>query len=338
MTIATKGAVKAVSPDEVAQSGAEIILGNTYHLWLRPGLTILNKHGGLHKFMNWSGPILTDSGGYQVFSLSKMRKITDRGVTFRDSFDGSAHLLTPELSMKIQGVIGSDIAMVLDECPSYRAPRHVIQAAVDRTTAWAKRSLAARNRGQLVFGIVQGGNFEDIRIEHARTLRRLPFDGIAVGGVAMGEREQMTMDEIIRVLDWVKDELPKESPHYLMGVGPPDQILAAVKRGIDMFDCVIPTREGRHGRLYVHTRTSIKPFSGKWYKTIDIRHSRNTADTKPVDAGCNCMLCTKYSRAYLRHLFRTQEPFAQRLAAIHNIYFFQELMQNIQKAIRKGIL
>jgi len=329
-TIATRGSVRALELSALPELGAEILLANTYHLWLRPGLELIKKAGGLHKFIGWTGPILTDSGGFQVFSLARLRTISDEGVRFQDDVSGQTHLLTPEESMRIQSVLGSDIAMAFDECPASDSPRPVVELAVRRTTAWAERCLKTkRPKGQLLFGIVQGGVFLDLRKSHARELRDLPFDGYAIGGLAVGEPPAV----MLKVLKAVVPELPEESIHYLMGVGPPDQIVEAVRRGIDLFDCVIPTRNARHGLLYVW---SNKTLTGKFWSTIRIGNSEFGNDLKPIDRTCDCPTCRTTTRAYLKHLFATEDPLAQRLASIHNVRFYQQLMERIRQGIRTG--
>ncbi|MFH0853091.1 MAG: tRNA guanosine(34) transglycosylase Tgt [bacterium] len=336
MPIATRGSVRSLEIDALTALKASIILSNTYHLWIKPGLNLINRAGGLHKFMNWAGPILTDSGGYQVFSLSKFRKITDQGVKFRDNQDGTMRLLTPERAMSIQAILGSDIAMVLDEVPSYNSSRQVIQSAVTRSTAWAKRCLKAKSLpGQLVFSIIQGGTHKDLRINHARELIKLPFDGYAVGGLAMGESTQMQAKMIYQALNWVVPELPINKPRYLMGVGPPDQIVQAVSQGIDMFDCVLPTRNARHELLYIWKSGNL---NGKFWESLNISKSRYKNDLRPIDQRCDCSTCLSYTRAYLRHLFATQDPLAQRLATIHNLRFYLRLMDEIRQAIKQGKL
>jgi len=419
MPIATKGAVKNLTPEELKSLGAELILGNTYHLWLRPGEKIIKKSGGLHKFMNWSGPILTDSGGYQVFSLgeklgsasgSQKRKIfpseenftrqncsfvlgasrqdtvptlnferfgeplassrissvkiSDEGVEFRDPFDGKKHFLAPEKSIGIQLALGSDIIMVLDECPAYPASKHEVERAVTRTSKWAERcknyfekklntKSEIRNPKQnlnskfpfgpssgqghipnssrpLLFGIIQGGIYKDLRERSTRELLDIGFDGYAVGGVAVGEPRQYLQ----KVLGYVLPLLPKDKPRYLMGLGKPEEIVAAVNAGIDMFDCVIPTREARHARLYKFKVKSEKlALNGAegFYETLTIDNAKFVKDFQPIDKNCGCYCCQNYTRAYLNHLFRTGEPLAQRLATIHNLKFYLELMEKLRK-------
>ncbi len=338
MPIATKGAVKNLTSEELKSLGAELILGNTYHLWLRPGTEIIKKAGGLHEFINWSGPILTDSGGFQVFSLAQHRKITDKGAEFRDPKGGAKYLLTPEKSIQIQLDLDSDIIMVLDECPPFPSTHEKVEAAVERTTRWARRcknyfetqikKLKSKNKGYrkpLLFAIVQGGIYKELRQRSAKELLEIGFDGYAIGGVAVGEPR----DYLNKVLEFVLPLLPKNKPRYLMGLGKPEEIVAAVNVGIDMFDCVIPTREARHGRLYRFKNHNLK--SGNFYETIQIGKKKFAKDFEPVDESCACYACKNYSRAYLAHLFRTDEPLALRLATIHNLKFYLELMESLRK-------
>ncbi|MFH0805119.1 MAG: tRNA guanosine(34) transglycosylase Tgt [Patescibacteria group bacterium] len=336
MPIATRGAVKTVTPDEFGGAGASIILSNTYHLWQRPGLSTLRRAGGLHRFMGWLGPILTDSGGYQVFSLARNRKISERGVQFSSEIDGQPYLLTPERAMQVQRVIGSDIAMCLDECPPYPASRGYVEQSVARTTRWAVRcyraSAAARQRGQLVFGIVQGSVYRDLRQRSSADLVAMKFDGYAVGGLAVGE----PVVAMYRVLDGTVPSLPASKPRYLMGVGTPAQIVEAVRRGIDMFDCVLPTRNARHGMLYVFAGTAGNSLRRKFYTELRIEGARYTTDQRPVDPHCRCYTCRHFTRSYLRHLFLSKEPLAQRLATVHNIHFYQTLMAAIRSDIAHG--
>lgn len=354
MPIATYAAVKGLTPGEVKDLGAEIILSNTYHNYLRPGLEVIKKAGSLHKFMNWSGPILTDSGGFQIFSLAKMRKLTDRGVEFQSHLDGSKHLLTPEKAVQIQKVLGSDIAMVLDVCPPALAPATEIAKAVELTTKWAKRCLEAWNkvaprlargivrlgspqvlpeqgRRPSLFAIVQGGTLKKMREQSAKELVALPFDGYAVGGLAVGE----SREEMLKVLDFTVPLLPANRLRYLMGVGKPEEIVAAVKRGIDMFDCVIPTRNARHGTLFIYKNQNL---SGQFYQAVHITNEKFKKDFKPLDAKCDCYTCRNYSRAYLRHLFVSGELLGLRLATIHNVRFYLRLMEKIRFAIFGGVL
>lgn len=348
MPIATKGAVKHLLPREVAALGAEILLANTYHLWLRPGDELVAEAGDLHQFMNWSGPILTDSGGFQVFSLGARAEtrfgkngvvLTEEGAEFSDPENGNRYFLSPEKSIDIQLNLGSDIIMVLDECPPYPCTYEYAKASLERTTRWAKRAqehfekkmegVAKENR-PLLFGIVQGSVYEDLRKESARQLLELSFDGYAVGGVAVGEPREALQD----ILDWVTPLLPLDKPRYLMGMGRPEEIVKAVQSGIDMFDCVIPTREGRHGRLFVWRDSAVSSQSLKenqdFYEAINIQNEKFKTDFTPVDATCDCTLCTDYSRAYLHHQFKVAEPLAGRLASVHNLRFYLRLMEKLQ--------
>ena len=331
MPIATRAAVKGLTTRELKELKAQIILSNTYHLFLRPGTEIIKKAKGLHKFMNWSGPILTDSGGYQVFSLAKTRKIQRSGVEFRSEIDGQKIMLTPEKSIKIQQNLGSDIMMILDECLAYPSTYQKAKQSVERTSQWAnkcKREHLKKKNKQLLFGIVQGSVYSDLRKKSAQELREIDFNGYAIGGLFVGEPVNKTY-QIIR--ETVK-ELPKNKPRYLMGAGKPEQIIRAVKLGVDMFDCVIPTRNARHGLLYVKTKTKIKP-----YKEVHITNAQYKKDFKPLDKNCSCFTCQNFSRAYLRHLFMTNEPLGQRLATIHNLAFYLGLMREIRKQIKTKI-
>jgi len=341
MPIATRGAVKNLTTNELKDLNAQIILSNTYHLLLQPGTTLMKKYGGLHKFMGWSGPILTDSGGFQIFSLANHRKITRKGVEFRDPKNGKKYFLTPQKAVQIQQIIGSDIMMVLDECAPYPAEKKYIADSVKLTTEWAKKSKAARsNKKQLLFGIVQGGIYKDQRIKSAGGITEIGFDGYAVGGVAVGEPR----NKMKQILEWVVPELPVDKPHYLMGVGRPEEILEAVKQGIDMFDCVIPTREARHGRLYLWKNLHPRPLSIRervaegqvrgFYKTININNAKFASDLSPInDANLK-----QYSKAYLHHLFKTNEPLGMRLATLNNLEFYLTLMAEIRQGIKEGKL
>ncbi|MFH2136746.1 MAG: tRNA guanosine(34) transglycosylase Tgt [Patescibacteria group bacterium] len=331
MPIATKASVKTLDSAEILNLGAEIILSNTYHLLLRPGMEVMKKAGGLHKFMNWGGPILTDSGGYQIFSLAKQRKITRDGAIFRSHIDGKQFTLTPELALEIQKNIGSDIAMILDVCAPYPATRKVAEEAARLTTAWAVRSKKIKNKNQLMFGIVQGSVYKDLRLQSARELMDLNFDGYAIGGLAVGEPRK----DMFKILDYVIPELPAEKPHYLMGVGQPEEIVEAVRRGIDMFDCVLPTRNARHGLIYIF-KGKAENFRPGFYQTLHITNEKFKKDFSPIDKNCSCPTCKNYTRAYLRHLFIAGEPLGLRLATIHNVHFYLELMRKIRKAIRAG--
>ncbi|MCH7492167.1 tRNA guanosine(34) transglycosylase Tgt [Patescibacteria group bacterium] len=333
MPVATRGAVKSLSAEELHQVGSQIILANTYHLWQRPGLSIIKKAGGLHNFMNWDGPILTDSGGYQVYSLAKLRKITEQGVSFVSEIDGTKLMLTPEKAIDIQQVLGSDIMMVLDECPPYPSTVKYARNSMALTTRWAKRSLNYKKKKrisqQLLFGIVQGSVYKSLRQAHAAELSQLNFDGYALGGLAVGEPTNI----MYRVLDFTVPILPFDKPRYLMGTGKPDQIVEAVKRGIDMFDCVIPTRHARHGTIYIWK--SNKP-QGNFFDELRIKQSKFAKDLKPLDKRCGCQTCTNYSRAYLRHLFMSGDPLGSRLASLHNVYFYLELMAKLRVLIKSG--
>ena len=367
MPIATKGTVKSLSPEELKDLGAQIILGNTYHLWLRPGTEIIKKSGDLHEFMNWPGPILTDSGGYQVFSLGEkigarqvaslrtttpslsslvrgrrpslsdlprpdtsFVKISDAGVEFRDPVNGDKYFLTPEKSIEIQLALGSDIIMLLDECPPYPASHKEVERAVGRTTQWANRCKkyfekktkgVPKEKRPLLFGIVQGGIYEDLRERSVKELLEIGFDGYAVGGVAVGEPRKY----LATVLTAVVPLLPEDKPRYLMGLGKPEEIVAAVSAGIDMFDCVIPTREARHGRLYIKKSKVVGS-----YQTLQILNAKFAKDFSPIDKKCSCYTCQNYTRAYLHHLFKVGEPFSLRLATIHNLKFYLELMESLR--------
>ncbi len=333
MPIATRAAVKGLMPKELKELGAQIILSNTYHLFLRPGMEIIKKARGLHRFMNWPGPILTDSGGYQVFSLSKQRKINNQGVEFRSEIDGQKILLTPEKAINIQHNLGSDIIMVLDECIGYPSDYQTAEKAVKRTTDWAQRSKIAHQKfkknNALLFGIVQGSIYQDLRLKSAQELTQIGFDGYAIGGLTIGEPIKQTYS-MIKV---VAESLDHNKPRYLMGAGKPDQIIRAVQLGIDMFDCVIPTRNARHGLLYTNFR-----FLGKTYKEIHITNAQYKKDFKPLDGNCLCHTCKNFSRAYLRHLFMTHEPLGPKLATIHNLFFYLNLMKDIRKLIKQGKL
>lgn len=330
MPVATQAAVKNLTSEELAELGAQIILGNTYHLWLRPGEKIIKKAGGLHRFMNWSGPILTDSGGYQVFSLASRRKITDKGVEFHDPLGGKKYFLTPEKSIQIQLDLGSDIIMVLDECAAYPCSHGEAKRAADRTTAWAQRcykyfrsKVKNRKNKPLLFGIVQGSVYQDLRTRSAKELLEINFDGYAIGGVAVGEPREY----LWQVLDWVLPLLPAKKPRYLMGLGRPEEIVGATNAGIDMFDCVIPTREARHGRIYKYS-SSIKEKD--FYETLQITNARFSGDFNQIDENCRCYTCRNFSLGYLNHLFKTREPLGLRLASIHNLKFYLGLMEKLR--------
>ncbi|MEW6181800.1 MAG: tRNA guanosine(34) transglycosylase Tgt [Bacillota bacterium] len=321
MPVGTQGTVKAMAPEELQALGAGMVLGNTYHLYLRPGCDVIREAGGLHRFMHWDGPILTDSGGYQVFSLGPLRRISPEGVVFRSHIDGSEHLFTPEKVAAIQQDLGSDIAMVLDECPPYPCSREKLREAVERTTSWARRSRHAGNiEEQAVFGIVQGGVYRDLREESARQLVTLDFPGYAIGGLSVGEPKELMLE----ALDWTVPLLPENKPRYLMGVGAPVDIVEAVARGVDMFDCVLPTRLGRHAGALTYT--------GR----LNIRQARYARDFSPLLEGCGCYACRNFTRAYVRHLVRAGEILGVRLLVIHNLYFTLKLAADIRAAIAAG--
>ena len=322
MPVGTAGTVKAMMPESVAATGADILLGNTYHLMLRPTAERIARLGGLHRFMNWDKPILTDSGGFQVMSLADLRKLTERGVTFKSHIDGSKHELTPERSMEIQKLLGSDIVMCFDECPALPADEARVAESMRLSMRWAQRSRDAfgDRPGHALFGIQQGGVTESLRAESAEALTKIGFDGYAVGGLAVGEGQE-TMFE---VLDYAPDMLPKDKPRYLMGVGKPDDIVGAVARGIDMMDCVLPSRSGRTGQAW--TRRG----------QVNIKNARHQDDPRPLDEHCTCPACRNYSRAYLHHVMRAGEMISGMLLTWHNLHYYQELMQGMRDAIARG--
>jgi queuine tRNA-ribosyltransferase len=328
MPVGTAATVKAMLPENVAATGAQIILGNTYHLMLRPGAERIAELGGLHKFMNWGGPILTDSGGFQVMSLSKLRKIDEEGVTFQSHLDGTAFSLSPERSMEIQRLLGSNIVMAFDECTKYPVEKDEAAKSMKLSMRWARRSREAFDEGgqhaaeNALFGIVQGSVFEDLRQESVKALKKIGFEGYAVGGLAVGEGQ----DEMFRVLDFTTPLLPQERPRYLMGVGKPSDLLGAVQRGIDMFDCVLPTRSGRNGQAF--TRRG----------TVNINNARHQDDPRPLDEACACPACRQYSRAYLAHLVRAGEILGAVLMTWHNLQYYQDLMAGMRAAIERGEL
>jgi queuine tRNA-ribosyltransferase len=328
MPVGTYGTVKAMTPEELRETGAEIILGNTFHLMLRPGTEVIKEHGDLHDFMHWDGPILTDSGGFQVFSLGKLRKITEQGVTFASPVDGARVFLGPEESMAVQRALGSDIVMCFDECTPYPADEKQSRESMELSLRWGKRSKDAHGAGfgnqkpGALFGIVQGGMFENLRAESVAGLLEIGFDGYAIGGLSVGEPKE----DMLRILDYTAPLLPEDQPRYLMGVGKPEDIVESVVRGIDMFDCVLPTRNARNGHIF--TREGV----------IRIRNARYEKDTRPLDEQCGCYTCQHYSRSYLRHLDKTGEILGSRLNTIHNLYYYQELMQGLRKAIGEGDL
>lgn len=322
MPVGTAATVKSLHPEEVAATGAQMILGNTYHLMLRPGAERIGRLGGLHKFMNWPGPILTDSGGFQVMSLAELRKMSEEGVTFRSHVDGSYHTLTPESSMEIQRQLDADVTMSFDECTPFPATEEQARESMELSMRWAKRSKDAfvQRDGYGLFGIVQGGVFENLRRDSASALLDIGFDGYAVGGLAVGEGQ----DEMFRVLDFTTPLLPTDKPRYLMGVGKPDDLVGAVARGVDMFDCVLPTRSGRTAQAF--TRRG----------QVNLRNARHADDPRPLDADCSCKACTGYSRAYLSHLIRSKEILGLMLLSGHNIHYYQELMAGMRAAIKEG--
>jgi queuine tRNA-ribosyltransferase len=322
MPVGTAATVKAMLPESVAATGADILLGNTYHLMLRPTAERIARLGGLHRFMNWDKPILTDSGGFQVMSLADLRKLTERGVTFKSHIDGSKHELTPERSMEIQKLLGSDIVMCFDECPALPADEARLAESMRLSMRWAQRSrdTFGDRPGHALFGIQQGGVTESLRGESAEALTKIGFDGYAVGGLAVGEGQE-TMFE---VLDYAPDMLPKDKPRYLMGVGKPDDIVGAVARGIDMMDCVLPSRSGRTGQAW--TRRG----------QVNIKNARHQDDPRPLDEHCSCPACRSYSRAYLHHVMRASEMISGMLLTWHNLHYYQELMQGMRDAIARG--
>ncbi|MBA6294711.1 tRNA guanosine(34) transglycosylase Tgt [Colwellia sp. MB02u-9] len=323
MPVGTYGTVKGMKAEEVAETGAEIILGNTFHLMLRPGTEIIEQHGGLHGFMNWDKPILTDSGGFQVFSLGKMRKITEEGVKFSSPVNGEKIMLTPERSMEVQRSLGSDIVMIFDECTPYPASHEESKVSMELSLRWAQRSKDA-HEGNLnaLFGIVQGGMYEDLREVSVNGLTSIGFDGYAIGGLSVGEPKE----DMIRILDHTAPLIPENKPRYLMGVGKPEDLVEGVRRGIDMFDCVMPTRNARNGHLFV-TNGVIK-----------IRNARHKTDTGPLDPECDCYTCKNYSRAYLHHLDKCNEILGSQLNTMHNLRFYQRVMQGLRDAIEQGKL
>ena len=331
MNVGTQGAIKgAVSAHDLKDIGCQIELSNTYHLHLRPGDKVVKELGGLHKFMDWDGPMLTDSGGFQVFSLASLRKIKEEGVHFSSHIDGRKIFMGPEESMQIQSNLGSDIAMAFDECIENPAPREYVERSIARTTRWLERCVIEHKRlnelpdcvnpGQMLFGINQGGTYPDLRIQHMEDIAKLDCDGYAIGGLAVGEPTQVMYD----IIDAVEPHMPKDKPRYLMGVGTPSNIVEAVARGVDFFDCVMPARNARHGKLYT------------WKGTINIKNEKYKLDTRPIDETCTCPACQHFSRAYLRHLVTAGEMLAMRLAVLHNLHFHNELMQRIRDSLDNG--
>ena len=319
MPVGTSATVKAMLPESVRSTGADILLGNTYHLMLRPTAERISQLGGLHKFMNWDRPILTDSGGFQVMSLAELRKLNEEGVTFKSHIDGSRHVLSPERSMEIQKMLGSDIVMCFDECPALPAQYEKIANSMRLSMRWAKRSRDAfgDRPGYALFGIQQGGLEHDLRAESAETLQSIEFDGYAIGGLAVGEGQEAMFE----VLDYAPDMLPTDKPRYLMGVGKPSDIVGAVKRGIDMMDCVLPSRSGRTGQAFTHRGV------------VNIKNARHQNDPRPLDVSCQCPACKNYSRAYLHHVFKSQEIISSMLITWHNLHYYQDLMGRIRQAI-----
>jgi len=322
MPVGTAATVKAMLPESVRETGADILLGNTYHLMLRPTAERIDALGGLHRFMNWDRPILTDSGGFQVMSLAELRKLTEEGVTFKSHIDGSKHTLSPERSMEIQRLLGSDIVMCFDECPALPADRDRIARSMELSMRWAARSRAAfgERPGHALFGIQQGGLEEDLRAQSAEALREIGFEGYAVGGLAVGEGQEA----MFGCLDYAPEQLPHDKPRYLMGVGKPDDIVGAVARGIDMMDCVLPSRSGRTGQVF--TRHGV----------LNIKNARHADDPRPLDENCGCPACRGYSRAYLHHVFRSQEIISSMLLTWHNLRYYQDLMAGMRAAIAAG--
>lgn len=331
MNVGTAAAIKgALSAADLKTIGCQIELSNTYHLHLRPGDKIVKTMGGLHKFMTWDRPILTDSGGFQIFSLASLRKISEEGVKFNSHIDGRHIFMGPEESMRIQSNLGSDIAMAFDECIKIPSPRDYVQKSCDRTYRWLARCKAALNEynsmddavnpGQMLFGINQGTTFADIRIEHMKKIAELDLPGYAIGGLAVGETHQEMYDTI----EAVEEYMPKDKPRYLMGVGTPGNIIESVYRGVDFFDCVMPARNGRHGHLFT------------WNGIINIKNEKYLTDDKPIDSECDCPVCRRYNRAYIRHLFKANEMLAMRFAVMHNLYFYNKLMENIRNSLEDG--
>ena len=328
MNVGTQGAIKgALSAYDLEHIGTQIELSNTYHLHLRPGDQVVKAMGGLHKFMTWNGPILTDSGGFQVFSLSGLRKITEEGVTFASHLDGHKIFMGPEESMQIQSNLGSDIAMAFDECVENPSPRNYVKDSVERTQRWLERCIKELDRlnrlpdtvnpGQVLFGINQGGTYDDLRIWHMQQLRNMPVAGVAIGGLAVGE----PTETMYHILDVLADYAPEDKPRYLMGVGTPSNIIEAVARGVDFFDCVMPARNARHGRLFT------------WEGAINMKNAKYIYDDKPIDPQCDCPVCRRYTRSYIHHLFKAEEMLAMRLSVMHNLYFYNKLAERIRDAI-----
>jgi len=323
MPVGTYGTVKGMTPKDIESTGAQIVLGNTFHLMLRPGTEVVKQHGDLHDFMGWKGPILTDSGGFQVFSLGAMRKISEAGVAFQSPIDGSKVFLDPEVSMQVQRDLGSDIVMIFDECTPYPATKDEARISMELSMRWAKRSKVAHgDNPSALFGIVQGGMYEDLRTESVDGLAEIGFDGYAIGGLSVGEPKE----EMMAVLDYLSPHMPTDKPRYLMGVGKPEDIVEAVRRGIDMFDCVMPTRNARNGHLF--TSDGV----------IKIRNAMHKTDTGPLDEKCDCYTCKNFSRSYLHHLDRCKEMLGAQLNTLHNLHYYQTLMAGLREAIEQGTL
>jgi queuine tRNA-ribosyltransferase len=331
MNVGTQGAIKGgLSAADLEKIGTQVELSNTYHLHLRPGDQVVKAMGGLHRFMTWDGPILTDSGGFQVFSLSGLRKITEEGVTFASHLDGHRIFMGPEESMQIQSNLGSDIAMAFDECVENPSPRPYVKASVERTQRWLERCVKELDRlnklpdtvnpGQVLFGINQGGTYDDLRIWHMQQLRNMPVAGIAIGGLAVGEPTEV----MYHILDVLAPHTPEDKPRYLMGVGTPSNIIEAVARGVDFFDCVMPARNARHGRLFT------------WEGAVNMKNAKYIYDEKPIDPQCDCPVCRRYTRSYIHHLFKAEEMLAMRLSVMHNLYFYNKLMERIRTALEEG--
>jgi len=320
MPVGTSATVKSLSPEEVRGTGAQMILGNTFHLMLKPGTEVIKAHGALHDFMHWHGPILTDSGGFQVWSLAQLRKLEEKGVTFRSPVDGSKVFLGPEQSMDIQTALGSDVVMIFDECTAYPSTRDAARKSMELSARWAERCRHHYAGDGALFGIMQGGMYTDLRLESLEKLVSIGFDGYAIGGLSVGEPK----DEMIKILDQVADRMPEGQPRYLMGIGTPRDLVDSVLRGIDMFDCVMPTRNGRNGWLF--TSQGI----------VKIRNAEYRLDTRPPDLACDCYTCQHYSRSYLRHLYHSHEILGPRLCSLHNVHYYQTLMQHIRDAIEAG--
>ena len=323
MPVGSQGSVKALAPSDLQEIGTEILLCNAYHLYLRPGTEVVREVGGLHRFMGWEGPILTDSGGFQIVSMSALQKVEPEGVEFRSHLDGSLHFLTPEKVVQIQEELGADIMMTLDDCPPYPASLDEVKAAVALTAQWAQRSRGAKHDNkQALFGIVQGGGYPELRRQSTDELMEIGFDGYAIGGLSLGEEKEVTFE----MAQTVTALLPTDSPRYLMGMGTPEDILAGVKVGVDLFDCVLPTRCARTGLLFTSSGT------------LNIKHARYSNDTAPPDPDCDCYTCRNFSRAYLRHLFLARELLAYRLNAMHNLFYYHSLMRDIRQALSEGTM